>query len=342
MSNKRELWLDLIRGITIICVVFEHAYESVNQYMPWESMGFDVLSEFIKTFQMAIFFAASGYLYQKREQKKIQQGEPVELKKYLYRKIMDLFVPYTVFGCLIWIGKSLFSEWVKYQVGLEDLLMMYVKPISFAWFLYALFLFEVVYALIDFFVKKNVIVSVILSLICLLVACSQVSSEMHLNKVLYYGFFYVLGILIAKYAWVHNKMQGIIATLLYIAIFITYYFNKSYVLLFAICGVLAVLAIFGLVGKMEFANKGIAKVIGFIGVQSIYIYIIHPILQHGLRAVFVKLGYMNDIAWLFVLTIVGVVVPLLYYAVSKKIWILGLPFKPRYYIQYWKERDGGK
>lgn len=339
MLYKREIWLDLIKGIVIICVVFEHAYESVNNYMPWESIGLNVLSECIKTFQMALFFSVSGYLYREKEQAKMRKGNFKDIKRYIYIKFTDLLVPYTIFGCLIWIGKLLFSQWVKYQVGWKDLVMMYIKPISFAWFLYALFLYEVVLVFIDFFVKKNVITSIALSLLCLLIACGQVTSEANVDKVLYYGFFYVLGTLIAGKSWVNNKLQGLIGLLLYIIFFVLYYLNKSCVLLFAICGVLAVIIVFGFMGKVEFSHSGINRLIGFIGAQSLYIYIIHPIIQHGLRAIFVMLGYMEGIVWLIELTVAGVCIPLFYYVMSKKLQMLSLPFKPRHYFERMKEME---
>lgn len=333
MEKKREQWLDLIRGFIIICVVFEHARERVDVSLPLQSIKLDIIGTIIKTFQMSVLFSVSGYLYANRDRNKLKKNDVKSLKNFIYKKLWDLFIPYTIFGILIWFGKMLFSEWVKYQVSFTDLFLIYVKPISFAWFLYALFIFEVICAIFDYLFVKSTKILVAVSSLLTLLSCCMVDSADYLNKVMYYGFFFVLGILIYEYSWSANKKAGLVTSIVYILAFILYYLNQEWVLLFALCGVLFTVTAFLLVGRKAIKENFFINLIEFIGIQSIYIYILHPVIEHGVRMIFVEINFMQATVWLFALTIAGLFIPVIYYLLAKRIWILDLLFRPRRYLR---------
>ena len=199
MADKRIEWIDFLKGIAIICVVFEHACERTDVYIQTDNIYLGIIRCCIITFQMAIFFCISGYLYGVFEKEKIENGDIANLSMFLRRKITDLLVPYTILGVLIWLGKLIFSQWVKHQVGISDLWLMYLKPISFAWFLYALFFYEVVTGITGYLFKaKSIYIQSAFGIGLVAFTNLMVSPESNLYKPLLYYLLFVLGILLQK------------------------------------------------------------------------------------------------------------------------------------------------
>lgn len=339
MISKRNQWIDFIRGLVIICVVFEHACERVGVFIPMQNLTLDLIRESIKTFQMASLFAISGFLYAARERVKVRMGDFTELRNFMKKKIWDLLLPYSFFAILIWIGKMIFSEDVLYQVGLKDLLLMYFDPISFAWFLYALFIYAVLCAFFDKILKKSTCFMVISSTLLTVFSCLIVNSEMYLNKIVYYGVFYVMGILLYEHSMWGRKKNALLFAGAYVVFFGIYFMYKEYVILFFICGVLFVLVIFeGFLCDKSKKSRAVS-LIGFLGTQSLYIYIMHPVIQSGLRKLFIEIGVINKSLWLLIFTISGIIIPLIYFFVSEKIKILKVPFKPRQFFSQMRAKN---
>lgn len=337
MAAQREKWLDTVRGFAIMCVVFEHACERTEVYLPLVSVGLDVLRQIIISFQMAIFFSISGFLYSKNSRDLIWGGY---CKAFIQKKFWDLYFPYATFGVLIWIGKTIFAQWVKYQVSIRDLFMILIKPISFVWFLYALFLYETVVAVLDYVLKKrSVCIVPILGFTVTLLACwYSLATQEKLNKVLYYISFYILGIAIERIrlcAASNSKKYfvGVVCLVAYSILFCTYYVNQNMVLLFFVLGVLMVIAFFSIFSAVKIQETTVSKAIELFGQQSLYIYIIHPVIEHGVRVFLVKLGIESVFCWIIILTVTGILIPVYYYVLSNKIFILNLPFKPRMCIE---------
>lgn len=155
--TKRIEWLDIIKGVAIICVVFEHACERTELFIPIENKYLLLLRDAVLTFQMAVFFSVSGFLYSEKDREKLRLKNRTDLKSFIYKKTMDLFLPYVIFEILIYIGKTLFAVWVKHPVDFMDLVTMLVRPISFAWFLYALYAYEIIAAVLDYLSPKYAI-----------------------------------------------------------------------------------------------------------------------------------------------------------------------------------------
>lgn len=80
-SGQRDKKIDLLKGMGIILMVFRHTEAP--------------LSEFVLLFHMAVFFIASGYLF---NQSKITDFR--SLIGYTFRKIKSLWLPYFLFSSL--------------------------------------------------------------------------------------------------------------------------------------------------------------------------------------------------------------------------------------------------
>ena len=86
-------------------------------------------------------------------------------------------------------------------------------------------------------------------------------------------------------------------------------------------------------------DKNFIKRICFFGSESIYIYILHPVIEHGFRILLVKTGIQSPFVWVTSLTVVGIIVPSVYAALASKCSIFALPFKPRKTLISLKERN---
>lgn len=336
-KRARLEWVDILKGIAIICVVFEHACERTNVYIQMDGIYLDIVRHIIMTFQMAIFFCISGYLFGLFEKEKLERGDITDLSRFLKRKIIDLLIPYTIFGVLIWLGKLIFSQWVKYQVGISDLLMIYIKPISFAWFLYALFLYEAVTSVIAYLFKvRSTYVQSMLGIFLIFLTNLFVSPQSDLYKPFLYYFLFVLGILLRNIS-VNRRLLLCGGGVLYVLIFSAYYVETSHTILFAASCVTATTIIFLVFKDINIqCDKKVIQRMSFLGCESMYIYVLHPVIEHGFRIILVKAGIQNLFIWIFSLTVVGIIVPSMYAILANKCSILAVPFKPRKALRHLK------
>ena len=118
MLSKRDAYVDVLRGIAIICVAFGHAIQKCNCMIPTDSV-----QSIIATFQMALFFAISGYV------SCYSDAEPLMVLK---RRVFRLLVPYLSWVILLCAVQSKWGD-------LPHLILN-----SQFWFLRVLFLVSIV------------------------------------------------------------------------------------------------------------------------------------------------------------------------------------------------------
>ena len=186
MNRERDLTIDLIKGMGIILMVVRHARA------PY--------SDIILLFHMAIFFIASGYLYNGSKIKDIKS-----LKNFIIKKIKSLWVPQFVFSTIFVIFNNVFIRLNIYtdkpefllvdgpEVAYRRLAVHYdiiesikqiVKAVFFQcttqvggafWFFQTLFIVLIIYAIVDLILSRLVnentqrIIKGILGIILLLI-----------------------------------------------------------------------------------------------------------------------------------------------------------------------------
>ena len=69
------------------------------------------------------------------------------------------------------------------------------------------------------------------------------------------------------------------------------------------------------------------------GIESMYLYIVHPVLLNLLRMIFIRIDVQNVIIWIVALFLFGVVGGYSVALVAKKLWFLEFLFKPQKYIK---------
>lgn len=89
--HNRDIHIDFIKAVGIVLMVAVHGGIAAK------------VSNFIGLFHMAIFFMASGYLYNSNSNKDVQA-----LRNYIIKKIRKLYLPYFLINTLFIILNNLF------------------------------------------------------------------------------------------------------------------------------------------------------------------------------------------------------------------------------------------
>lgn len=133
--KTREKWVDYVKVIACILVVFGHFFQSMTKtnILPKNDL-YKWFNTTIYYFHVPLFFICSGYLYQKYS----KVNSIGKWYKNVVKKALALGVPYATFTTVTWMLKKVFSSSVNDQIGgLGDTLFLH--PTSPYWYLYALF-----------------------------------------------------------------------------------------------------------------------------------------------------------------------------------------------------------
>lgn len=193
MENKRVVWLDALKGFAIFLVVLGHCIERVKTGNSTNPI-LEQTDIFIYGFHMMLFFMISGYIYGLKENKR---NTPEPFWHFTKVKLIDYGIPYLIFAVLVWGGKFIFSAFVKFQVSIKDLLLVFVNPVAFTWFLYILLWVSVIVKALDLLVKDRKKVWFI-TLIMVVVGMIFKTDIKLVDRVLLYTIAYYTGTLISS------------------------------------------------------------------------------------------------------------------------------------------------
>ena len=327
--SERQKWIDMIKGFAIISVVIGHACERVF-FSGWADnlQIIHYVDILLNSYHMPLFFMASGYVYRMTEERKNST-----FKEFVKKKALDLLLPYSWFAVAVWIGKFVFSKFVLKKVSVLDLLIMYVNPVAFLWFIYVLFFISVfIWIMEKVFKDKPFIIVPILVLMAIAYMFFKTDNRL-IERFLYYPIFYYVGVLIyrnrekltSKYIYI-----VIISGIVWVGLFILYY-NYSVDLLKIIVGMSGAVFFFTLFYSI-FKNMSKSNFISTAGVNSMYIYIMHPIIMNAVKMLFSIAGLKYVYLCFIVLILTGVLIPMVYAYMAGKLHILEFPFRPRKYL----------
>lgn len=133
-SKKRIEWLDILRGIGIILMVFGHICYSGNSY------------RWIYSFHMAIFFFAAGFVYKKKN-----------VWEDILHRAYTILIPYFAYGLLTliywyFVERHFKDIGISFMQGFTGLLKGQYETLQFnipLWFLPCFFITMVTYNIIS-------------------------------------------------------------------------------------------------------------------------------------------------------------------------------------------------
>ncbi len=188
IKKKRYTEIDIARGVGIFCVVLGHAIKQTSVSAGWIRL----LTYIIYSFHMPLFFCLSGFVSAKIL--KLKRSERIS---YILSRAKRLLVPYFVIGCLYIPVKLKMSDLAVKSFEVSDIWKILIgqNPDVSLWFLYILFLIELICALV---VNTYNFRSIWYGSFFLSVAIYWTNYEVRVPK---YLFFFLMGI------WVRLKFE---------------------------------------------------------------------------------------------------------------------------------------
>ena len=332
MSKERQHWLDVVKGIAILFVVMGHVGSTYGGELA--SRSFNVFHDFIYSFHMPLFMFISGYLFVSSLEK--------DYRTTSLSKLLAYGIPYIVFSVIYWAMKTVGGAFVNNAVSFKDLFLIPVFPLSFMWYLYALLIMAELSLLIGRRDKRAVLV---VALICRIVweaaTMQKGFTDSWVNDLILTDFiknyiWFALGLVYGEKlaAWMrginsHIKLcVSILGVVLLIVIAATGLSKVAFIrILWGLIGIAAIVCI----GQLIDRNKCIE----YLGRNTMQIYLIHGTVISLLKIISTKLhvpmwgGYCP----LVYATVIAVAVPLMIYAVCKRVPALDFLFFPNKYVK---------
>ena len=294
-DKKRIYWIDYLKGLAILSVVFLHSF---NGYTTDDTIT-GIILKYITSFHMALFFSISGYLFTK---------DIKDYKGQIKKKIKTLVVPYAIYG--IAVGFLLENIRVIIRGHEFDLWTTIGKLLTFkisylaGWFLIVLFEVYILEYIINYLstrfkVKDEYITILHVSMLIIGFLSTNISllDVFKIKLVLISSFFFHLGYIIRK---INIKTtQAILLTLIggvvcYINKVCTYSnFEFGFPILFTISSCCSIIGWINLIRNVHKNNGGyINKQIISLGEDSIIVLLTHPIYLYAFR-MFEKITHMD-------------------------------------------------
>jgi len=329
LTRKKNFdWINVAKGIAIILVVYRHNLVGL------ERSGFEIpqifrtANEIVYSFRMPLFFMISGLFIAKSIVKR--QGW-----SFVTYKFNSIYYPYLIWG-VIQIGlQVLLSEYTNSDRSLVDFTYLLISPrqVDQLWYLFALFNCSILFYFFHSVLKIKAVVHLVISI--LMFAFSTFLNDINLiHDLFYYYIFLTLGhhfknlILDESY----SKRQ-----LFYMFLGITpifwlsqwYWLNHPDLNLF-LFGIIAVLGtIYVFVFSRLVENQHWLNFIKVAGRHSLQIYLMHVLVISSFRIIVTKfLGLEFPIVILFVGWVIGNLIPIVFYELTKHTFFIYL-FQPK-------------
>lgn len=290
--KQREIWIDNIKVIACILVVLGHFFQSMRKAGILSSN--DLLLWFDQTiyyFHVPLFFICSGYLYQKRS----RVNDLASQAQNIFKKAMNLGVPYFTFSFATWFLKTAFSDATNGEIGgLVDTL--FVHPTAPYWYLYALFFIFLITP--TFCNKKNAWISLIIALSFKVLSIIGVSDVQAITYVLSNEIWFVLGMCLSELQWKRALTKKwiipfILLNLVFLCLSIMVY--MIHIRQDAVSFVLGLIACFSIITLMIqiYEDRKQSLMFGILAKYTMPIFLMHTLFAAPLRILLFKIGIQN-------------------------------------------------
>ena len=271
---------------------------------------------------MALFFALSGYVYALPGKEIANKHDYSMLLK---RKTKTLMIPYYIVGIITILIKIPFSGSIANGYSWINVILLPIKPVEQLWFLYVLFLCFCIKGFLEWKKLNGITIPILMLLLGTVISLYGGSTindwgVLIINFLIYYIYFYagnwvcenkkeinvnVFAFAIAAFvtmsAWIHIIEMNEIAV-------------KFLRILLAFLGTIIV---FFLSSKVKMISNCLW--LSSIGRYSMIIYLIHPILCSVMRRGMYMVGIDNFAIHIILGTILGIILPMLFSILYKRL-----------------------
>ena len=332
MENKRESWLDGLKGFAILLVILGHVLSGYMdaETFPEASRSFYHVRTWIYSFHMPLFFLLSGYTFT------LAYYPEGRLRRRGFRdQMINLFWTYTLFALLQWLVKILVPQAVNEAYTAQTLKNMYLEPLGNFWYLYVLFVFYGLAALLRLPRWPP-------RWLLLFGAVSIVAADCHMDwvfltryRILYHLFFFLLGSALCRYKqWLKkDQLFGLSWMFLAAAALIYVYFwymgwwgNWKFLIALATCYV------------MVYQFRRLSRLSGFplfqfLGKYCLELYLLHTFFTAGLRSLLPALGVVSPWCSVWLNFLISTVLSLILALVLRRIPGSDLIFRPARFVR---------
>ena len=326
-TSNRIGYIDALKGFGIICVVIGHVAQSYLDSNMFTEAEWLLKFMFNATycFHMPFFFAISGYVYFKAYFDSSSKPRYEKLKV----QFVNLIFIYSVFSLIYGFFRIIFAKYANGQTSFTDILMIWVRPIAEYWYLYTLIFLYLIFMIPGLLKLKPEII--LFGTVALSLISGYIPSFWSLNSILYYSFFFSVGILIAHG---YNLFDSVVfnSVLIAVAAILLIYFKGNVESIAEIQPARIIIAlgvsmaVWNLFKKISLiGNNGFLKLCGL---HSLEIYIIHGYFTAGNRVLLPMIGFTNAYISIVASFVISIVVPFASVWITKKLNIYGYIFTP--------------
>lgn len=269
MKKEHYNELDLIKGFTIVAILFFHSFQLKHGNIMANYFITRYISIISIEFLMPVFFIVSGFL--------ANTGKEYILKFYYINKFKRLVVPYLFINIIDYFPRTLFPNLVNSKfLGLKGIVFYGTK---ITWFLYTLIIIFLILPFLEKIWKKDKYLS--FGIFLILINLSGIFHEIEilkLNMVTYQLIYFYLGYIIRNF-YVNKIYNGKLTSNkgFYIIsfVFLGFLYNYSMINLFTriFFSILAFLFILNIVKRIK-KGKEMYKILEFIGINSLTFYLL--------------------------------------------------------------------
>lgn len=281
---ERHYWIDMVKGLTIILVVFHHGFMGVSNAGLVSDTLMNLYS-LTKPIRMPLFFMVAGFF--------AARSLRYSFKQFFNAKLLHFLYFFILWNSIATFTRASLSNFTNNEVYYFDALKLFWDPTFTLWFLYALFLS---FFFSWFFYRINS--KLIITFVC--VAC--IAYEIYNPKVFTYVFestimlfpFFVVGVFFSKkiISFITLKTNWIVmlgALSLSMLCFIVQYNTTDNYIVRLLYYPFALLYSFTIMCLMRCLEETlIRKPFIFIGQRSLYIYLMHFLPVAGANFLFIK------------------------------------------------------
>lgn len=299
-DNFRLDWVDYAKGIGITLVVYGHLLRSAYHSSLKVPSHFFMLSDsIVYSFHMPLFFFLSGLFV---ENSLARRGT----KKYLKDKLGAIAYPYLIWSLLQISVELLFPNHIQRSVGISNIFEIPYRPWEQFWFLYALFLMYMSYAVLS---KAGRYSAIAISIAAVGLFFDPIRTHVFaLDGFSEHFIFFSGGVLLSRFLINGEKpnpsiWMGVLLSLAFsvAAVFVFRWqiglqhlpggSHPFYFFVLAALGTASVIYI-----SQYLATRNTLAFLKILGVNSLQIYVVHMFAVVGVRVVLLKLFKVDDLA----------------------------------------------
>jgi fucose 4-O-acetylase-like acetyltransferase len=321
LQKSRMQWVDYLKGIAIILVVYRHVLIGIQRGGVYVPAGLVNANMIFYSFRMPLFFILSGIFIGGSLAKR-------NFRQLAWLKFENLLWPYFVWAFIQISLQILLVRFTNSDRGLKDYLYILYQPrnLDQFWYLPALFNTTIIYVLVKTRLKPPPLLQLTLGLFLYFISSHLHTVSMITDWMEFY-FFFALGDSISTlffHANTQRFLQSWWTLLVAIPLFVgaqlfylrqpEYYYKDEWLgqaefLVIALIGCFAMLLI---AFRLQISHAlAFLRVLGY---HSLYIYVMHVIVAAFTRMILVKvLAIHNPVLLLIGGIFSGVTVPIIFY-----------------------------